>query len=67
MDRRQFFISFLRTGAALGTISLGAYVLSKNTGDKKSCETFNACQKCSSLSNCDKEQAKEYKVINERR
>lgn len=60
MDRRQFFISVLRTGAAIGTISLGAYIMSKNTGDKKSCETFNACRNCSSLSDCDKQQAKDY-------
>ncbi len=61
MNRRQFFNSFLRTGAAVGILSLGAYVLLKNNSNDEACETFNACNNCSSVKKCDKPQATKYK------
>ncbi len=61
MNRRQFFNSFLRTGAAVGIVSLGAYVLLKNNANDEACETFNACTNCSSLKKCDKQQANVHK------
>ena len=57
MNRRQFFNSILRTTAGVGIVSLGAYVLLKNNGNNKACETFNACTNCSSVKKCDKQQA----------
>lgn len=61
MNRRYFIKNILRASVAVGVVSMGAYILLKNGDNEEDCETFNACSKCSSVKNCDKPEAIEFK------